>query len=244
MKNSSLVGALFFAQACVGPMGPPGPAGMDGSVTSIQEYESFVTKLSVYEASVLNVECISKPNQAGEITTYRGSGSKIGLTTVLTALHVAEPAKSCSFWSNGLFVGSSGEIGDYQFAPYEYANNTPQDIATITNIYWTIPGTRLPIIPVIRDYHVKTGELVALLSYPYNITNNVQYAFGHVLDSQFRTDDIDVEAFTADYVAAHGSSGGPVFNRDAKVIGVHVAGYDLGVLDTHYAIPTNGEIRR
>jgi len=96
-----------------------------------------------------------------------------------------------------------------------------------------ISGTDLPVTKLGNSNKVKIGSKVAAIGNPKG-------AWGTITDglvSQKRnTGSFDV--FQTNVFIAPGSSGGPLFNKNNKIIGITTAGLEEG-LDINYALPIN-----
>ena len=193
-----------------GSAGPIGPAGTAGE--SFRElHRKLLSQVKTNEGAVVNLLC----NGAS------GTGTRIANDTVVTAFHVIDGATSCVVRANGLQVAVGGS---FSRAP------SGRDIGYVRGLNF---NQNVPIIPITRRRNPLVGDLLVLLSYPGEFTNDVQTTFGFVTDdnAQSSLGDMAVEwrdAIISDMSAGGGSSGGAIFNEKNEFVGVHVGGFSSG----------------
>lgn len=185
-----------------GPVGAQGTAGKDG-VGLVQSLQNILDKVTPKKGAILNVYC----------GTTHGTAVKMSDGRVLTAAHV--------------FVGSSCDLVDENNVTVGTVTSwtspiTGRDMAVATPV-WTTAGTALPSFDVVKSYSAAPGEMVALVGYPGQLVEDVQFVFGFVSDGNVRyTMASWAGAVAVDYASSGGSSGSPVFNAKGELVGIHV----------------------
>ena len=233
MKRA-LLAILFAVSACVGSMGPTGPlgptgeqgndgpqgakgdAGRDG--TLVDPVDHMVDVMSPYEEAVLLIHC-EVQNADGEWEYIRGSGIKLEDGRYMTAAHVAAGpnTRKCIIYDT-----YNTNVSTW-FGPENIAVQPNQDIAIASGFKWQGDAAKIIGAPIDRNYHVRVGEPVGLMSFPHSLTEFVVYTFGRVaFEGQTKG---GWEQFGTDLVLFQGSSGGPAFNAAGNVIGVAAANY-------------------
>lgn len=221
-----------------GPAGSSGQAGVGASASSDSAIDfsmgltTVLSTIAQSQMAFVDIECIYG----------RGSGVKIDDTTILTAFHVIDGESNCSYRASGVPVGSGGTFRQA---------SSGRDIGYIENINFSVD---IPSIPMVRDASVDIGDRIVLVSYPVDITNDYQVTMGMVTDDDVTNSlgSLATEwagAIVTDAAAGPGSSGGPIFNLDGEMIGIHVGGYsgawdalDVPGLELNYQlIFENGE---
>jgi S1-C subfamily serine protease len=191
-----------------GPAGPTGAMGAPGAqgpagVGLVQSLQNILDKVSPKKAAVLNVYC----------GTFHGTAVKLSDGRVLTAAHV--------------FVGSSCDLVDENNITVGTVTSwttpvTGRDLAVATPT-WNAAGSALPAFDVVKSYQATPGEMVAMVGYPGQLLEDVQFVFGFVSDGNVRyTMTSWAGAVGVDYASSGGSSGSPVFNAKGELVGIHV----------------------
>ena len=206
-KNSSSSAGLQGPVGSSGPQGPSGAPGQPGESFQ-QATQKLFEKLRPRKSGVVDLLCGSS----------NGTGTRISEDTVVTAYHVLSGHSSCVVRSNGLQVANGGSLS---------RSASGRDIGYVRNLSFSVA---IPVIPLVRNAAVADGNLLALLSYPSDLRNDLQTSIGFVTDDNAQSSLGNMgnewrDAIISDMAAGPGSSGGPIFDIDGNFIGVHVGGY-------------------
>lgn len=197
-----------------GTNGKDGINGKDGAPAS-KEMLDVASALQDASKNVVDVECLSNG--------YRGTGVKLLDGEVLTAEHVVRGCTFVAFYSNGTLVGTGGTG----------KQGGTRDILYVSGVAWNEQGNALTGVQLKSTPNkVKVGESIFVLSHPIDLVIDVQMTHGLVTDASFQgAPDMWVGSFISDAASASGSSGAPVFNSKAELIGIHVGGWSAGGLE-------------
>lgn len=223
------------ATGAIGSTGPKGDQGSPGAVGASWTHavQSILEHLTPIRSAIIDIECSTVNDN------WRGTGVKISSTEIITALHVTDTANtnSCYFYSEGTLVASGWT---HVQASAQVTLNIHRDISKITINQTLSAWHQLPNAVMVINKKPLIGDALILLSYPEDITNDIQFTFGMVTDDD-TSDSLGSygstwkNAITSDMAASSGSSGGPIFNEYGEFIGIHVGGYSSG-LELNYQL--------
>jgi len=206
-----------------GNHGLDGLDGVDGDIIFQDYIISLVGKTeSIVDIWVADVD----GNNLGRCT-----GAKTINDTVVTASHCfPTTAVNFAYYQESVIVGTFGVVDPYGVAG--------RDIVEVKEISWSDPGKLIPgLVPIASS--VAIGDMVGDVSLPLMIYNDVQITVGFVTDDNLNESIQGLfweDSFMADYAAAGGSSGSPVFNSSGEWIGIHVGGFNES-LELSIALP-------
>jgi len=107
-----------------------------------------------------------------------------------------------------------------------------RDVTRISGIAWNTAGLALQGFHESKDYAPKLGDLTVTASLPLDLINDVQFAAGSVTDESYSGGgDYWSNTMITDAATAGGSSGAPVFDGAARLVGIHVGGWSTGGLE-------------
>lgn len=207
-----------------------GQDGQDGEDGTLQgAVFSYTATLAPYTQSILDIALYDVDN------TYIGrcTGTKTTTGAVITANHCfPSNADRFSFFNAGQYAGQNGDVF--------FLGEEGRDVVIVDNVDWNDFGLRLPGLLPTGNWPIRLGEIVGNLSHPLGVTNDVQLTIGYVVDDNLNSTLGSTarwrDAFMADYAAAGGSSGSPVFSYTGEWIGIHVGGFTQG-LELSIALP-------
>lgn len=206
-----------------GQPGPPGPPGTSGE----ESLQSLLVKIYSYKASVLNIAC------SDGSSTWRGTGTAISSSQILTAHHVVARANSCYYYNNGVFIGSGGTA--------KQLDN--RDISVITGPSF-VSGYNPNNVPYNTSYSPSIGDILISMTHPGFLYDNVQMSLGFVSATSMSPSELDnystywSQAFTTtDAVTTGGSSGGPIFNKEGEIVALLVGGPIDSSLEVAIVLP-------
>ena len=210
-----------------GTNGQDGINGNDG-VDSYEDRLAFAKLLTESSPSVVDIWAWD----SNAVNLGRCTGTKTIQGNVITASHCFPVAATfVQLRKNSAVVGTSSS--------WDFLHTAGRDVMIATNVAWSGSGLLLPGLVPSGAYLVEVGEMIGNLSYPLGIINDVQLTTGFVTDDNLDdsiNDPFWSSAFMADYAAAGGSSGSPVFNRNGDWIGIHVGGFNDS-LELSIALP-------
>lgn len=207
-----------------GANGTNGTNGVNGGDEVLALVQSLKTS---YGSAVLDFWCY-----VGGVVNRKGTATKTATGTLITSVPLAQGCEQTDFYAGGTLVGGG------------YAASAPmgaRDILEATGVVWNTAGLAIVGVPRAAGWTPVLGGLVVSLNYPADIRNGVQASTGHVVDENAQESAADPvkweRAFTADYAAADGSYGAPVFDKNGHWVGIHVGGYLTGGAELDWALP-------
>lgn len=205
--------------------GIDGQDGLDGA-DAIDSLFVFATTLAGKTNSILDIRMFDGNNNP----QGRCTGTKTTNNTVVTASHCFDQNTAQLYFLQELNVVGQGGT------PHPLASSG-RDVVEVAGVNWSgsVPG-----LSITTAYNVDVGELVGNISLPLDIAGDPQITMGWVTDdnlnTSFNNDPFWHDAFMADYAAAGGSSGSPVFNEQGEWVGIHVGGFSNS-LELSIALP-------
>jgi len=234
LASSLLCVACGSGSSSQGPAGPAGPKGANGSPgqngTNGSPGQSAEDQLNQSLSLIL-------PLQPSAVLIYcwnsnyswSGSGIKISATEVLTANHVwtntsEGTASTCNIYTDAYTT----PIGK---ATRELQSAEGRDIAVLSISPSSSVFGSLPIASMQDDSTINIGDQVFLMSHPLGWFDP-EVTMGNVANIQSTYQNSNItppgidwsDAVDVSISATNGSSGGPIFNPQGKVIGILVAG--------------------
>lgn len=223
-----------------GVAGKDGIAGKDGQAGATVESftggtvgaRAMLKIIGKYKPAVVNIEC----------DNGRGTGFLVSDSRIMTADHIirGQILGNCNFFTAGDVLLGTG-AGAKQVSVYATGKTSSSEVAIIE--FKKTSKTENPPFPSLLGYDgsARDGDELINLSFPLDLTDAVQTTYGRVVSLSADSDeDTGAVTFVADYAAASGSSGSPVFNASGSVIGIHIGGYQNGLeLDVALFLPTN-----
>lgn len=170
-----------------------------------EDFSDLYEKLS---PSVVTIHTSSSNSEKKVTVSGLGSGVVIGPDRIITAAHVVHTAKSIQVKFKDGYT-SEAEI---------ISSITSSDVALLRLIN---PPDNIVVAKTTDSSKVRIGEPVFVIGAPFGIEHTL--SVGHLsgrVDRGLMAGGEEVTFLQTDSAINQGNSGGPMFNRDGKVIGI------------------------